>query len=412
MKKQVFSLCLAGILAVNLCMPVSAAMLGNVRPNVHAMATPAVQMPTKYLPDAEGQVSFRSLESRVRKGNLAALSLQSSLDSQKAFNRERAYQDLVDAINYMVDCSWGGPMGTSTAMNATIETMRDQLDPLKEKNYKETMETVSRQIEGAIWQIISGTESLYLNILSYESNLEDLNRGLAAMERSIQEIDLRYSLGQISQLTLQQLNVTQQNTKSQAESMQLALENMRTSLNVMLGEPPDTILALQGLPPSSAQNNKILALGYKVALTQAKQMSFSLYSAENTLKDEEEAWTDAKGDYGSQGYNYKVAEQKYQAAVYTYASDVKNFEISFHGLYQAVPDAKQALQAVDITCLYQEKNYAVAQTKHKQGQLSDYQLETIKEDVLAAQSALTVAEIKAFTASNQYQRAVEFGIVG
>jgi len=414
MKKQVFSLCAAGILAANLCMPVSAATLGNIRPNLHASVVPAVQVSTKYAPDAQGQVSFQNLESRVRSGNLAALSLQASLDAQNAFNREKAYQDLVDAINKMVDGSWdmSGIPGASASMNATIETLRDQLDSLKAENYEETRETVNRQLDSAIWQIITGTESLYLNILSYEANIADLNRGLAAMERSIQEMELRYRLGQISEMTLQQLKTTQQSTKSQAESMQLALGTMRTSLNVMLAEPADSTLALQGLPASSVQENKILAMGYDAALEQAKKTSASLYSAKKTLKDAGEDWTDAKGKYGSQNYNYKMAEQKYQAAVYTYESTVKNFELSFKGLYQAVPDAKQALQAVEASSLYQEKNYAVAQTKYKQGQLSDYQLQAVKEDLLTAQSAVTGAKIKAFTAVNQYHRAVKYGIVG
>lgn len=414
MKKQVYSLCAAGILVANLCVPVSAATLGNVRPNIQATTAPAVQMPTKYPPDALGQVSFQNLESRVRKSNLTALSLQASLDSQKAFNRDQAYKDLVDAINQIADAAWGMSAipGASASMNATGEAMRDQLDNLTEENYKETMETVNHQIENAIWQIVTGTESLYLNIQSCEVNLADLNRGLAAMERSIQEMELRYNLGQVSQMTLQQLKTTQQSTKSQTESLQLTLKQMRTSLNVMLGEPATSTLALQELPSSSAQKNKLLTLSYDVALDQAKRTSFTLYSAKDTLKDAEKVWTDAKGDYGSQNYKYQMAEQKYQAAVLTCEASVKNFEISFQGLYQAVPDTKQALQALEASCLYQEKNYAIAQTKHQQGQLSDSQLQTAKDDVLAAQSAVTVAEIKAFTAVNQYQRAVEYGIIG
>jgi len=353
---------------------------------------------------------FENLESRIRKGIPAVLSLQASLDAQKAFNRDVASKELVDAINELTDRAW--EMGASTSMNTTIDGLKKQLDALKEDEYQETLERATRQIENAMDQVILGGQSLYLSILTYEVNLADMERALTALQRSVTEMEARYQLGQVSELTLLQLKTTQQNTKSQAESMKIAIANMKSSLSSLIGANLDAPLTLSGLSQNYKQTNTLLSMDYPTALKKAKENSYAIYSADMTLKDAKEAWDDAKEDYGMGGYKYKMAEQTYQSAVHTRDASVKNFELSLQTLYQTIPEAQLGYNTAEFSLRNQETLYAAAQVKYAQGQISGYQLQTANEDLLAAQSALKLANIKLFTVLNQYSWAVEQGVIG
>ena len=412
MKQKLILFCTAGLITANLCLPAVAVSLANARPNLLETANPAVAAPSYYAPDEKGCVSFQNVAARVRTNNLTILSLQATLDSQKAFNREKAYKDMVDGINGMAEFAWlESSLGKEiSSIQANIESMRDQLENLKEENYAETMERLTRQIEHAIDQVIVGSESLYLNSLTYEVNLSDMKRALTTLERSITEMELRSQLGQVSPLSLQQLKANYNSTKSQAASMELALQKMKASLQSLLGETPTGEITL--LPLDLGKQQDLFTLGYDEALKKAKESSYTLYAAKETLEDAEETWKDAKDDYSSISYKYKMAEQTYMAAVYTHQNTVKSFELSFRTLYDAVPDAKLALAAAEQALAFQEKAYTTAEAKHKLGQISDNGLLNAKEELEKSHSAVTIAKINAFTAMNNYKWAVLQGYVG
>ena len=50
--------------------------------------------------------------------------------------------------------------------------------------------------------MIKTAETIYINILELQNTDEQLQRSLAAMNRTVQEMELRYDLGQISALQL------------------------------------------------------------------------------------------------------------------------------------------------------------------------------------------------------------------
>ncbi len=404
MKKTIISLCTAGLLLAGAVIPASAAYLGNVKPGPYSAPT-AVGAPTRAA-DTAGMVSFENLEERMRKGNPTVLSLQATLDSQKVFDREQAYEDMVDAINGMVDLAWAlGPMGMG--INAQAESMRAQLDGLKEENYAETMEALTIQIDGAIRQVLVGGQALYLNILSMEGSLSDLRNVVSSLDRTLGEMELRYRLGQISQLQLQEFKATHSSTKSQLTSLELGVEKMKANLQNMLGEKPTGELTLAPLPPVTEQMKKVYNMAYADALVSAKAASSTIFAATETLEDAKDAWFDAR--FSS---NRAVEEQKYNAAVFDYDSAVKNFELSFHSLYLAVPEAQQKLEAAQTAMAAQEQKYAAAQLRHDLGQLSDAAFSTAKDELGAAQSALAAAELALFGAYENYRWAVELGVVG
>lgn len=407
MKKSILLLFTAGLLTANLCIPASAVSLVNARSNLPA--TPAVPIQTSLEPDAEGTISFQNIKSRMRTNNLAIRSLQATLDSQKAYDRKLVCNELRDGINQLSDQAWET---SGKAFQASIESLQKQLDSLKEEDYNKQMDKLILQTELSIEQVIMGGEELYLNILSTECSLSDLNRNLKSMERSIKEMELRYDLGQVSKLTFEQLKSNYTNTKSQAAALELSIEKMKASLQVLLGESPTGKLTLEPLPSVSQKQKDLLRASYNTALQIAKEKSLKLSLADKILADAKKTWSDAKDDYIDLMYQYKMAEQTYKSAEFTYNSTVKDFELSFQNLYKAIPDSQQALEAAEAAVAYQQQNYATAELKHQQGQLSDAALQDIEDALLTAKSSVTVAELKMFTAWNHYEWAIELGMIG
>ena len=91
----------------------------------------------------------------------------------------------------------------AASLKASLESMEDQLDDLQDQkeDYQKTLEDTARQIDYAAAQTIAGAESLYLTILSTQLQLEALQETMESTQRSLQEVELRYELGQVSQLT-------------------------------------------------------------------------------------------------------------------------------------------------------------------------------------------------------------------
>lgn len=410
MKNKILVLCTAGLISVNLCIPAAGASLSNIR--THVDATPAVEK-IIFEADKAGTVSFQNLASRIRTNNPSINSLQFTLDSQKAFSREQAYHDLLEGINGLSDAAWYLATNNkdTSSVQANVESMSKQLESLKPENYEKTLKKLSLQIEQTIQQIIMGGESLFLNILSTESALSDLNRSIKNMERTIKEMELRLELGQVSKLSLEQLKSSYASAKSQASTMELSIQKMKDSLQVLLGDPPTGTLALVTLPSPSQKQIPSLHFNYDTALHIAKDKSLTLSIASLTLDDAEKTWDDAKDNIWYHSYQYKMAEKTYYSAVYTHDSTVKNFELSFKNLYDSIPDAQQSLTTAESALTFQKQNHITAQAKHKLGQISDTAFQNAEDSLLSAKEAVKVAQIKLFTIYNQYQWALERGML-
>ena len=418
MKRTLFALCTAGLLLCGLVTPALGAYIGNTRPGNIPLSIAGAAQPAA--PDAAGTVSFRNLEARLREKNTTVRSLQAALTSHTIVDRERAYENTVDAINGMADYAWWlsqDPMTKDDAksqvkaaqMQSAADSLSDQLEALKPENYEKNMELLRRQMGSAMWQIITGAEGLYLSILTYEANLADLNNAIKTLESTLSEMTLRHDLGQVSTLTLQQLQATYQATKSQAASLELGIKNMKAALENMLGETITGSISLSPIPSVSKAQLALAAQDYDTSLRAAKAKSAAVYAADKALDDAKEDWKDIS-DSSSVSEKYQVAEQTYQSAIFTHDAAIKNFELSFRNLYQAIPGAKQALTAARSTLRYQQESYNAAELRHQLGQLSDTALSTAKNELLSAQSAVSAAERSLFAAYRNFECAILYGL--
>lgn len=345
----------------------------------------------------------------------ANAALTASLDKVSVSGKK--IENLGDVINSAINVSMLKTLAQYGQMQAeslksTKESLEDQLDDLKEQkqDYQKTLKDTERQIDYAADQTISGAESLYLTILSTQLQLDGLkNNTLASTQRSLKEIELRYQLGQVSRLTLTQVQNGYESLKSSITSLENTVSTLYSSLQSLMGDVPTGKLRLLDTPSVTA--DELSYLNYASDLSKAKENSYSLYTADRAVEDAEDAMNDARRDEGKNSYQYKMAEYAYQSSIYKKDAAVASFEASFLNLYKAIAPAQTALAAKQSALAYEQQMYAVAEKKYQLGNLSANALQDAKDTLDSAQRDVEAAQLDLFTAYHSYDQAVKLGLI-
>lgn len=459
MKKhtRVLALGLTCTALLSLATPAMAARQNTSTTPISASGTTSVTIPL------DGTLAFSQIGERVKANNLTLKAAQESLKQAKAMDWDDAIDEMEDAIDNLdiqisqllngssaqleqakkdldsslssIITSTEGLSGLGDVIKNTItvstlttlsqygkmqaeslkstkESLEDQLDDLKEQkqDYQKTLKDTERQIGYAADQTISGAESLYLTILSTQLQLDGLkNNTLASTQRSLKEIELRYQLGQVSKLTLTQVQNGYESLASSITSLENTVSTLYSSLQSLMGDVPTGKLRLLDTPSVTA--NELSYLNYASDLSKAKENSYTLYTADRAVEDAEDAMNDARRDEGKNSYQYKMAEYAYQSSIYKKDAAVANFEASFLNLYKAIAPAQTALAAKQSALAYEQQMYAVAEKKYQLGNLSANALQDAKDTLDSAQRDVEAAQLDLFTAYHSYDQAVKLGLV-
>lgn len=442
---------------LSLATPAMAARQNTSTTPISASGTTSVTIPS------DGTLAFSQIGERVKANNLTLKAAQESLKQAQAMDWNDAIDEMEDAIDNLdiqisqlltgsssqlaeankalqaslasVSVSKEGfvdlgdviknTIAVSTlttlseygkiqveSLKSTKESLEDQLDDLKEQkeDYQKTLADTERQIDYAADQTISGAESLYLTILSTQLQLDGLkNNTLTSTQRSLKEIELRYQLGQVSKLTLTQVQNGYESLASSITSLENTVSTLYSSLQSLMGDVPTGKLRLLDTPSVTA--NELSYLNYASDLSKAKENSYTLYTADRAVEDAEDAMNDARRDEGKNSYQYKMAEYAYQSSIYKKDAAVASFEASFLNLYKAIAPAQTALAAKQSALAYEQQMYAVAEKKYQLGNLSANALQDAKDTLDSAQRDVEAAQLDLFTAYHSYDQAVKLGLI-
>ncbi len=459
MKKhtRVLALGLTCTALLSLATPAMAARQNTSTTPISASGTTSVTIPS------DGTLAFSQIGERVKANNLTLKAAEESLKQAKAMDWDDAIDEMEDAIDNLdiqisqlltgskaqlekaqadlatslngISVTDGNLTGLKEVIQNTVtlstlsslsqysqmqaaslkaskESLEDQLDDLKEQkqDYQKTLKDTERQIDYAADQTISGAESLYLTILSTQLQLDGLkNNTLASTQRSLKEIELRYQLGQVSKLTLTQVQNGYESLASSITSLENTVSTLYSSLQSLMGDVPTGKLRLLDTPSVTA--DELSYLNYASDLSKAKENSYTLYTADRAVEDAEDAMNDARRDEGKNSYQYKMAEYAYQSSIYKKDAAVASFEASFLNLYKAIAPAQTALAAKQSALAYEQQMYAVAEKKYQLGNLSANALQDAKDTLDSAQRDVEAAQLDLFTAYHSYDQAVKLGLV-
>ena len=366
-------------------------------------------------PDAVGTVSFANVSRRLRENNLSVLSLEENINAIKAIDYEKMGDDIRKRLNGIAELQWywitKDQSIAAQSLSSSYNSLKESFDDIRDGKLQEDNEAVIRQLENAQDQVAMAGESLYIALTEMELNGQTLSRSITALDRTIKELNLRYDLGQISALTLEQTKAGRTSALSGQETLTMNICTYKTQLEQMIGAELTGKIKLQGLPQVTAQ--QLAAMDLDKDLAAAKEASYTLFAAQRTLDDARDDFKDtAEANMYSTGkYQYVAAQHQWQAAQYTYNAAVQSFETSFRTLYLQVKDYQQVLQAAKTALATEQDNFAAAQKKHDLGNLSDNALADAQDKVSEAQDKVDGAAIDLFSAYNNYRWAVDHGIL-
>ena len=402
-------------------------------------------------PDAAGTLSFENLGARMKEKSYALLALEESIAMVESTDYEKVEQELRDGLNDIANAQWSmtslGSVGSAalsnsismtgeapsrsdqalaTAINgvgaavgtlanqsfqAQYDAYREQFDAVRDGKLQKDNAGVVHQLKNMEDSTIQLAQSAYITLLGLQEQSAALARQDAALDRTLAELELRYQLGQISTMTLEQAKAGKVQLESGKATLDMNITALRRQLNAMVGEELTAPLTLGALPAVTAE--QLSAMDVEKDLEKAKAASYDLYAAKKTLDDADEEYDDsgAKSSYNEKDYKKVQARHKWQSAQYTYNATVQKYELSFRSLYDKVKDCAQILSAAKVSLECERGDLAAAQLKYEQGTISENALRTAEDELYSAQDTVSGAERDLFTAYNNYRWAVDCGLL-
>lgn len=378
----------------------------------------AAEETAQTAPDAEGTLRFENLSARMKTGYYTVMSLEENIAAIECIDYDKMYEDLRDGLNQIAEAQWmmlqipgAGETYTYKSLQDQYDTLRKTFDDIKDGKLQQDNADLVRQLRDAENQLLMAGQTLYINLLGLEDQSAALTRQTAALDRTIEEVKLRYELGQVSAMTLQQTEAGKTQAESGKTALDAAVAQLRRQLNAMIGEELTAPLTLNALPGVTAE--QLAAMDVEKDLKKAKAVSYDLYAAKLTLEDADEEYKDKAGDlgYNEDNYEYIAVKHRWQAAQYTYNAAVQSFELSFRSLYDSVQSYASALNAAKVSLECERSDLAAAQLRYEQGTISENALHTAEDELYTAQDTVSGAERDLFTAYNNYRWAVDCGLL-
>ena len=408
---------------------------------------------TVVVPDAEGTLTFGSLEKRVKEKNYTALALSENIAILDEIDYKKLESQMRDGLNEIAEMQWelvSGPSmydsltaynaemaaqtgpangadmalakafdalssafakSTDAQLQAQYDALEKQFDDIRKGKLQKTNDGVKLQLETAQNQMVMGAQTLYITLLGLERSDAALTRSLAALDRTLEEMELRHQMGQISDLQLSQVKSGRTQLVSGQQTMRMNMDLLRMQLNAMIGEELSAKLTLQ--PLTAVTQPQLDAMNVVGDYAQAEKVSYETYAAKQARDDAEETYKDAKKKYGenSKKMEFTQAKHTWQAAQYTYDAAMQSFSLKFRTLYAQVKDDAQVLDAARAALALEQREYETAQLKYQQGALSHNALLDAENELLSAKDTVSGAESDLYGAYNNYRWAVAYGIL-
>ena len=372
----------------------------------------------EIVPDPVGTVSFENLERRIREHNLQLLALEENVASLEGMDYEAMQESLRKQLHNFAQGKWikqtdeelANIMGLGEVslefLNSSYDALREQFDAIRDGELQKDNAGVIRQLKNLQDQIVMSGETLYMAIYAMETQEAALQRQLVAMNRTVEEMELRYELGQISALQLQQTKSGRTSLVSGLDTLQMNIRNYKLQLEMLIGAELTGEIELGAMP--SVTDQELEKMDEEADLAAAKEQSYEIYAAEQTMKDAEDAYVE---NMTAVLYIKDSVERTLEAAKYTYNASIQDYELRFRMLYAQVQDYRQILSAAQTALACEQASYAAQELKYQQGSISENTLLSARDTLQEAEETVESAKNDLFSAYNSYCWAVEHGIL-
>lgn len=375
-------------------------------------------------PDAVGTVSFSNVERRMRESNLQVLGIQRSIDTIEDIDYDKMYEDLRKQLNEIAQAQWGLVMAPAEMVGGEYEkdksynqldqaydAVREKFDAIKDGDIQKDNADLVRQLKNLQDQIVVAGESTYVALKALETQETQLQRQLAALNRTVEEMELRYQLGQVSALQLQQTKAGRTQLSSGLETLRMNVRSLKMQMEQLIGAEQTGEIVLGQVP--EVTDKELAAMDLETDLLTYKAKSYDLYDAAKTLEDAQETYKDdaSKYSYNEKRYEFRTAKRTWETAQYTYNNTVQSYELKFRTLYAQVQDYKQILDAAKVSLACEQASCQASELKYQQGTISKNALLDAQDSLKEAEEKVQTAANDLFSSYNTYCWAVEHGVL-
>lgn len=362
------------------------------------------------------QLSWDELEEKIKTGSPSYQMLDKNISSIEIVDYTYLYNSMQKQLNelssmqsYLLE---SGDREKLNTLNSSMAALRNTYEDIRDGKLQRDSDDAVNQLRNMQSQVVYAGQTLYITILSLEQSLADGERGLAALRRALTEMRLRHSLGQVSDMTVKELERRYEDTESQLKTLESTIFSCKAQLQLLIGESPTGETELESLPTVSA--DEISSLTPESDLVSAKEKNYSISTAAVALEKAEEKVSDLNSDYLSgsvKRYELTSAEHTRDAAKISHLSAVQNFEFTFRELYRSVLNCMQISENKKAAAEYQQQLLVLSEKQYELGRISYFALLTAQDNAKNAISAAESAERDLFSALNSYRNAVKYGFV-
>ena len=380
------------------------------------------------VPDEVGTVTFANLERRMREKNLQLNAIEENVLIIEDIDYDDLYEDLRKQLNEIAKMQWGlvtipdaaiaGGMVSGFERDKSLDQLdqaydatRDAFDSIKDGEMQKDNADIVWKLNSLEDQIVMGGEALYVALAGLEIKEAGLQRQLTALNRTVEEMELRYNMGQISALQLSQVKAGRSSLVSGLETLRMNISNYKLQLEMMIGAEQTGGITLGTLPEVTAE--ELEKMNLEEDLLSAKTNSYALHEAALTLEDAAEAYDDAGGDgYPEpEEYEYRKAKHTWNSAQYTYNATLQEFELKFRTLYAQVQDCWQIWNNAQVSLASEQHSCQASELKYQQGTISKNAYLDAQDALAAAEETVKSAANDLFSMYNTYCWAVQHGIL-
>ena len=353
------------------------------------------------LPEATGELLlFKDLEELVKKNNLTYQSLGATIGAMGDLeDTAGAMKQGIDFLQSQID-----------ALDPDVPEEAAQIAALKEDlaeartaySSVKSMIQDTTQMEAGRKQLILGAQTVFIALVGMEQQETALERQLAALDRTVEEMKLRNDMGQVSQLQLMELESGRESLVSGLATLRMNMTNYTMQLEQMVGKEMTGKTRLGTLPAVTAA--ELDALDFEADLKTVLRRSTDVQAASASLDQTDELATSMAG--ASSAF-----WDLWDAADYTLKEAKQKAEMKFRMLYAQLQDGRQVLAAAETALECEELAYQAAELKYQQGAVSKNALLTAEDELKTAQEAVQTAKNNLFSTYNNYCWAVKHGVL-
>ena len=360
------------------------------------------------------RLSFSEVERQVRNGNPAirnnGITLQNideMLGSDDMLSSLRSSQNqlialqnqtrrVLDQVQASQTSLYPTPLelGVMFALEVDIANLGvsiAQLTAQMEQVYnapRASRDKTAQQLNNANRQIVWGAESLFMGYHTLSRQLEQTKENLRTLDRNIDILERRLSLGQITARVLQSVKNSRAGLELGIKSMESELGNLMAQMNLLLGRKHDAPLDL-GLIPA-ADRAFLKSIDKERDLRTARRNNHVLNISRIDIDEQS----------GKQG---ETARGQEAIANNNYDSEMRAIDQRFESLTKAISDRIALLESAENQLAYLQQGLEETQKRFERGMVSRLVLEQAESEVFLQTLSVSSADAELFNAIRRYQ---------